>query len=103
MLVSAWASSFWPKPHLHLDYTRAIVEFASWDSSEREFLFARFKLFEAFLGDDTFGKNLHLQPFLVVDLSHYLIQDAKIDFVVLDVVLNIFLSYRVHERLIGEL
>jgi hypothetical protein len=78
------------------------VEFASWDPSEKEFLFARFKLFETFLGDDALRRNLHSQPFLVVDLSHYLIQDAKIDFVMLDVVLNLFLSYRADQRLIGE-
>ena len=89
-------------PHLHLDYTRAIVEFASWDPSEKEFLFARFKLFETFLADNAFGRNLHSQSFLVVDLSHHLIQDAKIDHVVLDVVLNLFLSYRADQRLIGE-
>lgn len=90
------------KPNLDLDYTKAIVDYASWDPSEREFLFARFKLFEPFLGDDSLGRNLHSQPFLVVDLSHHLIQDAKIDVVALDVVLNVFLSYRADQRLIGE-
>ena len=88
--------------HLHLDYTRAIVDFASWDPSEKEFLFARFKLFETFLADNALGRNLHSQPFLVVDLSHHLIQDAKIDTAVLDVVLNLFLSYRADQRLIGQ-
>jgi len=36
-------------------------------------------------------------------MSLHLIQDAKIDTVVLDVVLNLFLSYRANQRLIGEL
>lgn len=78
------------------------MEFASWDASEKEFLFARFKIFETFLGDNVFGRNLQSQPFVMVDLSHHLIQDAKIDHVVLDVVLNIFLSYQADQRLIGE-
>lgn len=96
------ASSAWLKPHLHIDYAKAIVNFDSWDPSEKEFLFARFKLFETFLGDNAFGRNLHSQPFVIVDLSYHLIQDTKIDLVVLDVILNIFLSYRAPQRLVGE-